>query len=74
MFKLKSKAQSCNVMQSDFCSTDLGLKIMVEQLYMEKPRGECAKDSAVTARYRSAFATFTGLEHVDNFFGIHAAI
>ena len=49
-------------------------KIMVEQLYAEEPRGECAEDSAVTARDRSAFVIFTGFEHVDEFFGIHAAI
>jgi len=47
---------------------------MVEQSYTEEPRGECAEDSAVTARDRSAFAIFTGLEHVDKLFTIHAAI
>ena len=47
---------------------------MVEQSYMEEPRGECAEDSAVTARDRSAFEIFTGLEHADELFGIHAVI
>ena len=49
-------------------------KIMVEQSYMEEPRGKCAEDSSVTARDRSAFVIFTGLEHADELFGIHAAI
>lgn len=34
-------------------------KIMVEQSYAEEPRGECAEDSAVTAKDRSVFAIFT---------------
>ena len=47
---------------------------MVEQLYAEEPQGECLEDSAITPRDRSAFAIFTGLEHADKLFGIHAAI
>ncbi len=47
---------------------------MVEQLYAEGPRGQCAEDNVVNARDCSAFVIFTGLEHVDEFFGIHAAI
>ena len=47
---------------------------MVEQSYAEEPRGECAEDSAITARDRSAFVIFTDLEHADKLFGIHAAI
>ena len=35
---------------------------------------ECAEDSVVTAMDRSAFAIFTGLEHANELFGIHAAI
>ncbi len=43
---------------------------MVEQSYAEEPpQGECAEDSAVTARDRSAFAIFTSLEHADEFSG-----
>ena len=49
-------------------------KIMVEQLYAEEPQGECAEDSAVSTRDHSSFVIFTSLEHVDEFFGIHAAI
>ena len=47
---------------------------MVEQSYVEEPRGECEEDSVVTARDCSAFAIFTGLEHVDELFEIHTAI
>ena len=47
-------------------------KIMVEQLYAEEPRGECAEDSVVTARDRSAFMIFTSLEHDDEL--LHASI
>ena len=47
---------------------------MVEQSYVEEPRGECAEDSAIIARDRSAFVIFTGLEHVDELFWIHGAI
>ena len=47
---------------------------MVEQSYVEEPRGECAEDSAVTVGDRSAFAIFNGLEHVNEFSEIHVAI
>ena len=47
---------------------------MVEQSYAEEPRGECAEDSAVTARDRSAFVIFTGLEHANELFGTHSTI
>ena len=47
---------------------------MVEQSYVEEPRGECVEYSAVTARDRNAFAIFIGLEHVDELLGIHVAI
>ena len=46
---------------------------MVEQSYAAEPQGECAKDSAVTARDHSAFAIFTGLEHSEELFRVHAA-
>lgn len=49
-------------------------KIMVEQLYAEEPRGEFAEDSAVISRDHTAFAIFTGLEHVHELFGIHVTI
>ena len=32
---------------------------MVKQSYVEEPQGECAEDSVVTARDRSAFVIFT---------------